>query len=170
MFESLLGGQSPRTTWRPFGATSAGRAFRVRLPRLGPLPSPSRLPGTNSFWCVEANFRIADDLLPVRFGHINGMRVVRVPGDQHRSLGVPGCCAGAPLRDRWDAHFAKSGSTMEYGCPHCRLGSNSHERDERSTSVESLPVARTGSGSPADDRPKGTRQRHDDVLAYDGRV
>src|ERR1035437_2914144 len=54
--------------------------------------------------------------------------------------------------------------------PHCRLGSNGHHRDEKSTSVESLPVARTGSGSPADDRPKWTRQRHDDVLAYDRRV
>jgi hypothetical protein len=27
-----------------------------------------------------------------------------------------------------------------------------------------------GSGGSADDRPQGPRQRHDDVLAYDGRV
>src|SRR5271157_4056051 len=43
-------------------------------------------------------------------------------------------------------------------------------RDEEPTSVGSLPVAGTWAGSPADHRSKRLRQRHDNVLAYDGRV
>lgn len=42
--------------------------------------------------------------------------------------------------------------------------------DESAALVRSLPVTRTGTGGPLDDRPPWPRQHHDDVLAYDGRV
>src|SRR5450759_983389 len=44
------------------------------------------------------------------------------------------------------------------------------QADEKSALGESLSIAGTRPGGPADDRPEGPRQRHDNVLAYDGRV
>jgi hypothetical protein len=68
-----------------------------------------------------------------------------------------GNCRGMPIQAPIDKLGREKGATtsaatlvmVDY---HSNTGPRSRDRDERYTSVEGLPVARTGSGGSADDR------------------